>query len=295
MLGLGHMEVEVQDREQVEMREKVEARETEEEDKTRKQQTLKHVMTCGWTCFMQTRRATPWATMWCVHKDEGVEKKSRVRCICLHCMQASHTWDSRWWHKQHTTRTAHTRIFSRAWLKRTSCIFVVCCLQSNHPRAQVVFRTLLDPAPLSSTLSTPTSSSLLRPPNKTNLCAPQSGHLFGRFARQSPLTSYEPNAPVEVSCTEVMTTLLPGRKERLDRLTTLAKTSRPPLLYWRWMKDRIWECWPHHCQDKRETSANPFRIYDSDRESSETPSSHFHTCVVKPVAMCSNKRKSSRD
>ena len=42
-----HMEVEVQHREQVEMKEKVEARETEEEDKTRKQQTLKHVMTCG--------------------------------------------------------------------------------------------------------------------------------------------------------------------------------------------------------------------------------------------------------
>ena len=45
--GFGHMEVEVQDREQVEVREKVEARETEEEDKTRKQQTLKHVMTCA--------------------------------------------------------------------------------------------------------------------------------------------------------------------------------------------------------------------------------------------------------
>ena len=53
------MEVEVQDREQVEVREKVEARDTEEEDKTRKQQTLRHVKTCGRTCFMQTRRATP--------------------------------------------------------------------------------------------------------------------------------------------------------------------------------------------------------------------------------------------
>ena len=48
MLGvLDFMEVEIQDREQVEVREKVEARETEEEDKTRKQQTLRHVMTCG--------------------------------------------------------------------------------------------------------------------------------------------------------------------------------------------------------------------------------------------------------
>ena len=56
---LDNMGVEVQDREQVGVREKVEARETEEEDKTKKQQTLRHVMTCGRTCFMQTRRATP--------------------------------------------------------------------------------------------------------------------------------------------------------------------------------------------------------------------------------------------
>ena len=48
MLGvLDLMEVEVQDREQVEVRENAEARETEEEDKTRKQPTLRHVITCG--------------------------------------------------------------------------------------------------------------------------------------------------------------------------------------------------------------------------------------------------------
>ena len=32
------------------LRDKVEAREGEEEDKARKQQTLKHVMTCAWRC-----------------------------------------------------------------------------------------------------------------------------------------------------------------------------------------------------------------------------------------------------
>ena len=48
MLGvLDIMGVEVQNRERVEVRENVGARETEEEDKTRKQQTLRHVMTCG--------------------------------------------------------------------------------------------------------------------------------------------------------------------------------------------------------------------------------------------------------
>ena len=43
------MEVDVQDREQVDSGKKVEARERKEEDKTRKQPTLKHVtswMTC---------------------------------------------------------------------------------------------------------------------------------------------------------------------------------------------------------------------------------------------------------
>ena len=39
------MEVDEQDREQVDSERKVEAREREKEDKVRKQQTLKHVMT----------------------------------------------------------------------------------------------------------------------------------------------------------------------------------------------------------------------------------------------------------
>ena len=47
MLGdLDNMGVEVQDREKVKEGEKVQARETEEEDQ-KKQQTLRHVMTCG--------------------------------------------------------------------------------------------------------------------------------------------------------------------------------------------------------------------------------------------------------
>ena len=58
-------------------------------------------------------------------------------------------------------------IFSRAWVRRTGCIFSVCCLpQLSSSRAHVMFRTLLDP-PLSSTQSTPTSSSLLYSQNRT--------------------------------------------------------------------------------------------------------------------------------
>ena len=77
---------------------------------------------------------------------------------------------------------------------------------------------------------TPTSSSLLYPPNRTNPRAPQPGFLFGRFTEQSPLTGCEPNAPVEVSSTEVTTTLLHSRKASIgstynsgeDIVTTLA-------------------------------------------------------------------------
>ena len=65
-----------------------------------------------------------------------------------------------------------------------------------------MFRTLLDPAPFSSTLITPTSSSLLYPSHRTNPCASPQGLWIGRMAEQSPLTGYEPNALVEVSRTE---------------------------------------------------------------------------------------------
>ena len=46
--GFDHLEVDEQDREQVDSeRESRGAREREEEDRARKQQTLKHVMTCA--------------------------------------------------------------------------------------------------------------------------------------------------------------------------------------------------------------------------------------------------------
>ena len=64
-----------------------------------------------------------------------------------------------------------------------------------------MFRTLLDPAPFSSALSTPISSSLLYPSNRTNPCAPQPGLLFGRFAEQFPLTCYEPNVLASIGST----------------------------------------------------------------------------------------------
>ena len=117
-------------------------------------------------------------------------------------------------------------------------------------KAHVTFRTMLDP-PLSSTLSTPTSSSLLLSQNRTNSCAPPAGLWFGRFTEQSPLTG----------CATLRSKLAVFRKRRrsylqgktaLDRLTTLAKTSLLLLRYRRWMKDQICECWPLHCYHRRE-------------------------------------------
>ena len=85
------------------------------------------------------------------------------------------------------------------------------------------------------------------------------------------------------------------RKHRID-LQLWRRHRQYPLLYWRWMKDQIWECWASPLlSQERETSANAFRIYHPERESSETSSSHFRSGMVKPVARCPNKRKSSRD
>ena len=100
-------------------------------------------------------------------------------------------------------RTFHTRkLFSRVAQVAAFCVL--------SPETIILARMLC--FALCLTLSTPTSSSLLFPPNWTNLCAPQSGLLFGRFAEQTPLTSCEPNALFEVSSTEVTTTLSFARK-----------------------------------------------------------------------------------
>ena len=128
----------------------------------------------------------------------------------------------------HLTTHASTRAnFSGAWLKLTS----LCALSPRHSssRAHVMFRTLLDPPPTSPSLSTPTSSSLLFPSHWPTTSTPQTGLLFGRFAKQSP-----------------------HRFEPAFRL-----------------KDRTWDCWPHLFCCRRETTANPSGIDHSNRESSE--------------------------
>ena len=97
---------------------------------------------------------------------------------CQHFIFTSSALSIRKWLRPHSgtqyaaPRAFHTSNFSRVWLKRLCCFFLSAFLKQTSSRAHVMFRTLLDPAPFSSTLSTPTSSStLLCPSNRTNPCA----------------------------------------------------------------------------------------------------------------------------
>ena len=81
------MEVDVQDREQVDSGEKVEARERERERERKKtkqgnnQRTLKHVtswMACGWSEMRSLRHLEPKCE--CDQRVKVFEKKSRVKC-----------------------------------------------------------------------------------------------------------------------------------------------------------------------------------------------------------------------
>ena len=60
---------------------------------------------------------------------------------------------------------------------------------------------------------------------------------------------------------------------------------------------KLWECWLHRCSRRggEASAAVPFRTYRSYGVCSETRSSHLLSSTGRPVAMCSHKRKSSRD
>ena len=66
--------------------------------------------------------------------------------------------------------------------------------------AQCTWRDRILLPPLHSTLS------FLDPSHGSIHCNPHRGGQFGRLAKQSPITGYEPNDPVEVGSTEVTTT-----------------------------------------------------------------------------------------
>ena len=54
---------------------------------TERQRTVRHKMTCGWTCFYETRAATPWPMQVPGNKDEmcaNVRKNRSVKVFCSH-------------------------------------------------------------------------------------------------------------------------------------------------------------------------------------------------------------------
>ena len=154
--------------------------------------------------------------------------------------------------------------------------FCVRHLKKSSHRSHAMFSTLRDPPFTAPTQSTSTSSSLLFLSNWTPTATP----LFGRFVEQAPLTGY----PIEVSsasrrdclessCDDLATTLVASEAgERSD----LGRLASPLIL------------------QERETSANPFGIDHSKRESSKASFSHLRTCIGKPIARSQNKRRSSR-
>ena len=99
-----------------------------------------------------------------------------------------------------STLTSHafTRaIFSRAWLKDTHCSISLCA--SSQKEILTSLARHVPHVTRSSTHGTFTEHvdflSLLLSSNWTPTATP----LFGRFAKQSPPTSYQPNAPIGVS------------------------------------------------------------------------------------------------
>ena len=97
------------------------------------------------------------------------------------------------WTVHRTAHVSHTQI---CLVRGSVCLMHFLSVSPYSPSISLaMFRTLLDPPFTGPTRGTSTSPALLFPSTWTPSTAP----LFGRFREQSPLTGYEPNAPIEVS------------------------------------------------------------------------------------------------
>ena len=184
--------------------------------------------------------------------------------------------------------------FSRVWLKdlrrvQGHIVAAFCCLSYNsHARERMSCRTLGLIARfflcrtvlfLHTTLQTGQLPAF-----------PQQGLVFGSFAEQSPLTGYEPNAPVKVGrYGGYDNALTHEKKQALVRLTPLARTSSLLPLYRRVDERSNLGMLPSPLLTLQ-TQVQPH----SNRESSATRSSHVPTSTERPVAMSSNNKIESR-
>ena len=138
---------------------------------------------------------------------------------------------------------SHTQTFLRVWLKDLTrgqghSVAAFCCLsQNSHPHERMPCRAA--PVPL------PRSTSSVRPSRQ--------GHSLRFFTSSNVWPFFLPNrARSQVMSPTFLSRLAVRRlrlcsylreKQALVRLPPLARTSSPPLLYRRWMKDEMWECW----------------------------------------------------
>ena len=148
--------------------------------------------------------------------------------------------------------------------------------------------TRLDRIPLRPPHSTP---SLLYPPNRTIICNPQQKRVqFGRLAEQSPLIPSRLAVRRSRQCCDHR------EEEVLCRLTTLVKTLPLLLQHRKWMNHRFGNnvgFTAGHTDERGKCSSIQDLITPT--KSNVSRSSHVPTIAGRPVAMCSLKRRSSRE
>ena len=196
-------------------------------------------------------------------------------------------WELSTFCKHHTVpRAFHTQTFSRVWLKVQNTHFFCAPRKrkSRHRSHQSCF-TRSHAWLHSSSTSAPRTP--LFPSHVDINCNPHLGGHFGRLAEQSPLAGFEPTILSRWAV----------RRLRLCSYLIIKKTSNAGVSLEVDESQKLWECWLHRCSRRggEASAAVPFRTYRSYGVCSETRSSHLLSSTGRPVAMCSHKRKSSRD
>ena len=186
----------------------------------------------------------------------------------------------------------------RAWTGLSTHGFLCLLKKKSHLHPHwVMFHVqsmLLDFPPLP--LPQHGAPSLLFPSHGGTHCDPHLGGQSGRLAEQK--SSLRFMSPTSLSRRAVQRLHLCSHhqgEQVSGRHTIHARTSPLHLCLQKWIRDKsMWMLASPLFTQKREASAAPARIYQSDRENSVSRSSHSPV-TGKLAAMYSHKRKSSRD
>ena len=117
-------------------------------------------MTCEWTCFYETRAATPWPMrcMWTRMKCVQMCEKIRgVRVLCSQLLATSHpsqsrAWGSSWF--EHPTEGYHSRDRS-LWLFAAQVSSTMACLMLSRHNSLCILTSALICAVLHTSLESP--------------------------------------------------------------------------------------------------------------------------------------------